>query len=207
MPKPYASVQDTIAAIATPPGRGGVGIIRLSGPDSRALAERLFIPGRAGFTGFMPYRLHHGHLRAPSGRLLDEVMAAFMPGPGSYTGEDTVELQCHGAPVVLEAVLEALLGLGARLAERGEFTKRAYLNGRLDLSQAEAVAELIAARAGTEADLALARLDGAMGRQARELGRGPGRAAGRGLPGRGFSRGRSRMPVARGFRGRGAHGP
>ncbi len=170
MPQPSATAQDTIAAIATPPGRGGVGIIRVSGPDSRALAERLFTPGRTGFAGFVPYRLHHGHLRAPSGRLLDEVMAAFMPGPGSYTGEDTVELYCHGAPVVLEAVLEALLGLGARLAERGEFTKRAYLNSRLDLSQAEAVAELIAARAATEADLALARLDGAMGRQARDLG-------------------------------------
>lgn len=170
MPHAHAMAQDTIAAIATPPGRGGVGVIRLSGPDSRPLAERLFVAAKPTFTGFKPYRLHHGHLRAPSGRVLDEAMAAFMPGPGSYTGEDTVEFYCHGAPVVLGAVLGALLELGARTAGPGEFTKRAFLNGRMDLSQAEAVAELIAARAATEADLALNRLGGAMGRQAAALG-------------------------------------
>ena len=168
MPRDTAS-HDTIAAIATPAGRGGVGVIRISGPESRPLAERLFVSSRPGFAGLRPYRLHHGHLRAPSGRVLDEVLAAFMPGPGSYTGEDTVEFSCHGAPVVLSAVLSALHTLGARPAGPGEFTRRAYLNGRLDLSQAEAVAELIAARAGAEAALALTRLGGAMGRQAREL--------------------------------------
>lgn len=161
---------DTIAAQATPPGRGGVGIIRVSGPESRVLAERLFVPARPGFAGLRPYRLHHGHLRAPDGRLLDEAMVAFMPGPGSYTGEDTAELYCHGSPVVLLAVLAACHALGARPARPGEFTQRAFLNGRLDLSQAEAVAELIAARAEPEAALALDRLSGAMGRAARDLG-------------------------------------
>ena len=161
---------ETIAAVATPPGRGGVGVVRLSGPASRLIGQRLFRSGRPDFAGFRPYRLHHGAFHAPDGRLLDDGMIAFMPGPGSYTGEDTVELYCHGSPAVLRAVLQAAYSLGARPAGPGEFTKRAYANGRLDLSQAEAVAELIAARGQVEADLALARLTGAMGDAARELG-------------------------------------
>jgi tRNA modification GTPase len=170
MPTTHFPTGDTIAAQATPPGRGGLGVIRVSGPASLAVASGLFVSARPGFAGLTPYRLHHGHLRAPAGRVLDEVMAAYLPGPGSYTGEDTVEFFCHGSPVVLGAVLAACFALGARPALPGEFTRRAFVNGRLDLSQAEAVAELIAARADTEADLALARLDGAMGRAARELG-------------------------------------
>lgn len=161
---------DTIAAVATPPGRGGVGIIRVSGPAARDVAEKLFRSPRPDFSGLKPYRLHHGTFHAPGGRLLDEGMAAFMPGPGSYTGEDTAELFCHGSPAVLAAVLRAAYTLGARPAEAGEFTKRAFLNGRLDLSQAEAVAELIAARGAVQADLALSRLSGSMGEAARELG-------------------------------------
>jgi tRNA modification GTPase len=170
MPAAHATASDTITAVATPPGRGGVGIVRLSGPESRVIATRLFVSPRPDFSGLMPYRLHHGTLRAPSGRVLDEGMAAFMPGPGSYTGEDTVELYCHGSPAVLRAVLEASYSYGARPAGPGEFTKRAFLNGRLDLSQAEAVAELIAARGDAQADLALDRLSGGMGQAARELG-------------------------------------
>ncbi|KHK03759.1 tRNA uridine-5-carboxymethylaminomethyl(34) synthesis GTPase MnmE [Desulfovibrio sp. TomC] len=161
---------DTIAAVATPPGRGGVGIVRVSGPASRPIGERLFRSGRPDFAGLQPYRLHHGTFSTPAGKLLDEGMAAFMPGPGSYTGEDTVELFCHGSPAVLRSVLEAVYALGARPAGPGEFTKRAYVNGRLDLSQAEAVAELIAARGEAQAELALTRLSGAMGQAARELG-------------------------------------
>ncbi|MHC1790415.1 tRNA uridine-5-carboxymethylaminomethyl(34) synthesis GTPase MnmE [Solidesulfovibrio sp.] len=161
---------ETIAAVATPPGRGGVGIIRISGPASRLIAERLFRSGRPEFAGLKPYRLHHGTFHAPAGKLLDEGLAAFMPAPGSYTGEDTVELYCHGSPAVLRSVLEAVFSLGARPAGPGEFTKRAYLSGRLDLSQAEAVAELIAARSQAQADLALTRLTGSMGDAARELG-------------------------------------
>jgi len=166
---PTASASDTIAARATPPGRGGVGVIRLSGPASREIARQLFAPARPGVTELHPYRLHHGHLRTPAGRVLDEAMAAFMPGPGSYTGEDTVEFFCHGSPAVLAAVLDAVFAAGARPAGPGEFTKRAFLHGRLDLSQAEAVGELIAARADTELDLAMTRLSGAMGREARQL--------------------------------------
>lgn len=170
MPAPRDLAGDTIAAVATPPGRGGVGIVRISGPTAREVGARLFVSPRPQFRGLAPYRLHHGTLREPGGRVLDEGMAAFMPGPGSYTGEDTVEFFCHGAPAVLRAVLGACFALGARPAGPGEFTKRAFLNGRLDLSQAEAVAELIAARGTVEADIALSRLSGSVGQAARELG-------------------------------------
>ena len=161
---------DTIVAVATPPGRGGVAIVRVSGPASQPIGQGLFRSGRPNFAGFKPYRLHHGTFHTSDGRLLDDGMLAFMPGPGSYTGEDTVELFCHGSPAVVGSVLQAACALGARLAGPGEFTRRAYGNGRLDLSQAEAVAELIAARGQIEADLALHRLTGAMGKAARELG-------------------------------------
>ncbi|MEA4855825.1 MAG: tRNA uridine-5-carboxymethylaminomethyl(34) synthesis GTPase MnmE [Solidesulfovibrio sp.] len=170
MPTPPGFSGDTIAAVATPPGRGGVGIVRLAGPLAREVGARLFASARPGFAGLKPYRLHHGTIRDPGGRLLDEGMVAFMPGPGSYTGEDTVEFFCHGAPAVLRAVLAACFALGARPAGPGEFTKRAFLNGRLDLSQAAAVAELIAARGEAEADIARTRLSGAVGQAARELG-------------------------------------
>ncbi len=136
---------DTIAAIATPPGRGGVGIVRLSGPDSLRILSQLFEPANPALAAFAPYQMRHGRVRDAAGLPLDDVLAVFMPGPRSYTGEDAAEIHCHGSPVVLAAVVEAALALGAALARPGEFTKRAFLNGRLDLSQAEAVAELIAA--------------------------------------------------------------
>ena len=161
--------QDTIVAIATPPGHGGVGIVRLSGAKSRELASRLFTSARADFSGFKPYRLHHGWLNDQNNRKLDQVLAAYMPGPGSYTGEDVAEFQCHGSPAVLGAAVEAAMALGARLAEPGEFTKRAFLAGKMDLSQAQAVAELISAPGPGGAGLALARLEGLMGRRVREL--------------------------------------
>jgi tRNA modification GTPase len=159
-----AGMKDTIAAIATPPGRGGVGIVRVSGPDARAVGRRLFRSSRPGFAGLLPYRLHHGWVHDAAGERLDEVLAAFMPGPGSYTGEDVLELQGHGGPAVLRAVLAAALACGARMAEPGEFTYRAFCNGRMDLTQAEAVAELIAAPTAAGAALARTRLAGDLGR-------------------------------------------
>jgi len=161
--------QDTIAAIATPPGRGGVGIVRVSGPGARAVGQGLFESSRPGFAGFLPYRLHHGWAYDAEGRRLDEVLAAFMPGPGSYTGEDVLELQGHGGPAVLRAVLGAALACGARMAEPGEFTYRAFRSGRMDLTQAEAVAELIAAPTAAGAALAQARLAGGLGRSVAAL--------------------------------------
>lgn len=160
---------DIIAAIATPPGKGGLGVIRLSGPGSLEMGGALFHSSRPGFTGFSPYRLHHGTIRDASGRVLDEVLAVFMPGPASYTGEDVLEIQGHGGPAVLRRVLEAVMAAGARPALPGEFTKRAFLNGRMDLSQAEAVAELAGAGNAAQADMALARLRGLVGDRVREL--------------------------------------
>jgi len=168
MPDPRRA-QDTIAAIATPPGDGGVGIIRISGGSSRGIAARMFRPARPSFTDFTPYTLHYGRIIDPGGAVLDEVLVAFMPGPGSYTGEDVVEINCHGGRAVLAAVLEEALRQGARLAERGEFTYRAFMHGRLDLTQAEAVAEMIHAPGRSALHLAQAKLSGLLGRRIGDL--------------------------------------
>ncbi|KAF0233572.1 MAG: tRNA modification [Desulfovibrionaceae bacterium] len=161
--------EDTIVAVVTPPGRGGVGIVRFSGPNAFSMGQRLFSSPRADFAGFKPYRLHHGTLLDATGRHLDDVLAAYMPGPGSYTGEDVVEFNCHGSPAILRALVGAALALGARHAAPGEFTKRAFLAGRMDLSQAQAVAELVAADTLAGAGLALSRLEGLMARRVGEL--------------------------------------
>jgi tRNA modification GTPase len=138
--------RDTIAAIATPPGVGGIGVIRVSGPASEGIARRLFRPPRP-LASFLSHHLYHGDIVAPeTGAVLDDVLVAFLRGPHTYTGEDTFEISCHGGPLILRTVLAEVFRAGARPAERGEFTKRAFLNGRLDLSQAEAVLDLITAK-------------------------------------------------------------
>ena len=152
--------QDTIAAIATPLGEGGVGIVRLSGPDSKNTAERIFSPAKRGFSGLKPYVLHHGWIFDNANRLLDEVLLSYMPGPASYTGEDVVEINCHGGPAVLQSVLQLLLALGIRSATAGEFTLRAFLNNRIDLSQAESVAEMISAQSDIGVNIAGCKLQG-----------------------------------------------
>ena len=136
---------ETIAAIATAPGFGGVGIVRISGPAAKVLLESVFRPGNPDFRGFRPWMLHYGRIVSTGEHVLDEALAVYMPGPRSFTGEDVAELHCHGGPAILQAVLEELFGHGARLAQPGEFTRRAFMNGRIDLAQAEAVAEAIAA--------------------------------------------------------------
>ncbi|QJB55193.1 tRNA uridine-5-carboxymethylaminomethyl(34) synthesis GTPase MnmE [Pseudodesulfovibrio sp. zrk46] len=161
--------KDTIAAIATPPGDGGVGIIRISGTNCRVIASKVFRAAAKSFSDFTPYRLHYGHVLDANGRELDDVLAAFMPGPNSYTGEDVVEINCHGGRAVLSAVLEVILNLGARLAARGEFTYRAFMNGRMDLSQAEAVAEMIHAPTKAAMHLAQVKLSGLLGKKISEL--------------------------------------
>ncbi|MEF2229314.1 MAG: tRNA uridine-5-carboxymethylaminomethyl(34) synthesis GTPase MnmE, partial [Pseudodesulfovibrio sp.] len=155
--------KDTIAAVATPPGEGGVGIVRVSGPQSRALALALFRAKNPAFADFTPYRMHYGRLLDREGRVLDDVLAVFMPGPNSFTGEDVAELHCHGGRAVLAAVLAELTARGARLAERGEFTYRAFMNGRMDLTQAEAVAELIHAPTKAAVHLAQVKRSGLLG--------------------------------------------
>lgn len=161
---------DAIAAIATPPGPGGIGIVRISGPDARGLLGLVFCASAPSFRDFQPWKLHRGLLLDASGKPLDDCLAVFMPGPNTFTGEDVAEIHCHGAPVILAAAMESLIKLGARQAGRGEFTRRALLNGRMDLSQAEAVAELIAAPSREAAAYGLKRLQGHLGDRARALG-------------------------------------
>ena len=152
--------RDTIAAIATPPGVGGVGLIRVSGPSAEGIARRLFRPSRP-LAAFLSHHLYHGEIVAPdTGSTLDDVLAAFMKGPHTYTGEDTLEISCHGGPLILRTVLDEIFKAGARPAERGEFTKRAFLNDRLDLSQAEAVLDLVTAQTREGVSAAAGRLKG-----------------------------------------------
>lgn len=156
--------QDTIAAISTPPGAAGIGIVRLSGKDARRIAERLFSRPLAD------RRLVHGHIIDPeTGEAVDEVLAAYMQAPHSYTGEDMVEFDCHGGTRPLQRVLELALSQGARPADPGEFTLRAFLNGRIDLAQAEAVLDVIQARTEAGLRLALQGLSGRLSQPVREV--------------------------------------
>ena len=152
---------ETIAAIATAPGRGGVAVIRVSGPDAFAIAER--IAGSVPPSG----RVKFARLRRDG--VLDEALVLAFRGPHSYTGEDVVEFQCHGGTVTPRRVLEACFAAGARLARRGEFTQRAFLNGKLDYDQAESVLDLVDAKTDRAADAALEGLSGRKRRRHREL--------------------------------------
>jgi len=151
--------EDTIAAVATPPGPGGVTIIRLSGPLCGAIAGRLFASARPA-TEWRSHRLYAGTLRDPAGTVLDHALAVLMRRPRSYTGEDVLEFHCHGSPVIVRRVLAQVLACGARMAAPGEFTKRAFLNGRMDLAQAEAVVEMVRASSDAAANLAVEQLSG-----------------------------------------------
>lgn len=151
---------DTITAVSTPPGAGAIGIVRLSGPRAEEIGRMLFNPHKAP-ERFDSHRLYHGDLVNPrSGRTIDEVLLTLMRGPHSYTGEDVLEIHCHGGPAVMQSVLEETLRAGARIARPGEFTERAYLNGRLDLAQAEAVMEIIQAGTDQGREQALSHLKG-----------------------------------------------
>ena len=149
-----SAARDTIVAVATAPGRGGIGTVRLSGPDAVRLAESL------GTGRLAPRRARAVRLRDADGATLDRGVALWFRAPRSYTGEDVVELQVHGSPPVLALVVARCLALGARLARPGEFSERAFLEGRLDLAQAEAVADLIAAGSEAQARAALRSLEG-----------------------------------------------
>ncbi|GGP25839.1 tRNA modification GTPase MnmE [Silvimonas amylolytica] len=154
---------DTIAAIATAPGRGGVGVIRVSGQDLSAIVAGLI--GRA----LTPRHAHFAKFKDEDGSVIDEGLALYFPGPNSFTGEHVLELQGHGGPVVMRMLLARCVALGARHAEPGEFTKRAFLNSKLDLAQAEAVADLIDAQSEAAARSALKSLDGAFSREINTL--------------------------------------
>ena len=158
-------MNDTIAAIATPPLPSAIGILRLSGPEAAAVAEKCFKPlGRKGLREHAPRELVYGDLLDSGGEAIDRVLCTYSLGPASYTGEDTAEFQCHGSPMVLALGLEALFAAGARQALPGEFTRRAFLNGRLDLTGAEAAADLIHAESPAAVYQAAGQLGGALAR-------------------------------------------
>ena len=160
---------DTIVAVATPPGQGGIGIVRLSGVGSLGILQQLMAADLSRLPVFIPRQLRHGWVHfAKEGSApepIDEVLAVYMPGPASFTGEDVAEVHCHGGQAVLLAVVASACTLGARMAEKGEFTYRAFMNGKYDLTQAEAVAEVIAASSHQGVRLAQAKLSGLMGRR------------------------------------------
>lgn len=155
---------DTIAAISTPLGEGGIGIVRLSGRDSLRIVERIFFsPDNRSLKDMKSYRLIHGYVNDPmTGKRIDEVLVSVMRAPHSYTKEDVVEINCHGGMITLRMVLELVLRQGARLAGPGEFTKRAFINGRIDLSQAEAVIDLIRSRTEESRRISLEQLQGGL---------------------------------------------
>ncbi|MBO2011029.1 tRNA uridine-5-carboxymethylaminomethyl(34) synthesis GTPase MnmE [Hymenobacter negativus] len=159
---------DTIVALSTPPGAGALAVIRLSGPDAIAITAAVF--SKKSFANAAGHTLHYGALRDPNnGEILDEVVAALYRSPKSFTREDAVEISCHGSDYVVRQVLALLLRHGARLAEAGEFTKRAFLNGAMDLAQAEAIADLIAADSALSHRVALNQLRGGFSQELRDL--------------------------------------
>ena len=178
-------MEDTIAAIATPYGEGGVGIIRISGEKSFSILKKIFIPVQRekqqkknveaiknveNNEWIVHRRLTYGKIVDPkTGRVIDEVLAVFMKAPGTYTKEDVAEIHCHGGTIPLRRTLELCLKNGARFAEKGEFTKRAFLNGRIDLSQAEAVIDLIRAKTELSFDAAMAQSEGSLSKTVRQL--------------------------------------
>jgi tRNA modification GTPase len=154
-------LQDTIVAISTPPGRGGLGVVRLSGADARRIAEAILTLS----SPWQPWHAHLATLLDRDGHAIDRVVATYFAAPRSYTAEDVIEISCHGSPVVLRHALERAVAAGARLAEPGEFTLRAYLNGRIDLPQAEAVRDLIDATTLYQARVAAQQVGGSLSRR------------------------------------------
>lgn len=159
-------LSDTIAAVSTAQGEGGVGIVRISGAQALSVALKIFRPVPVGIR---ERYLHLGEIRSPRGETLDRGFFVCMLGPRSYTGEDVIELHCHGGPLILKKVLSAAVSAGARLALPGEFTKRAFLNGKLDLAEAEAVSDLIRAETDLALSSARGRLEGGFSRKVASL--------------------------------------
>ncbi len=161
---PHPLLNDTIVALSTPPGRGGLGVIRLSGASAREIADTFLSP-----VEWRPWAAHLAELHGRDGAILDHVVATFFAAPRSYTTEDVVEISCHGAPVILRHAVERSIEAGARLAEPGEFTLRAFLRGRLDLPQAEAVRDLIDATTLYQARVAAQQAGGSVSRRIKPL--------------------------------------
>ena len=161
---------DTICAIATAQG-GAIGLIRVSGPDAIAFTDRIFTPvgSFAPLTQRKPYTLTFGHIKNAEGEIIDEVLISVFRAPHSYTGEDSTEISCHGSPYILQQVMQLLISNGCRAAGPGEYTQRAFLNGKMDLSQAEAVADLIASTSAATHRLAMNQMRGAFSQELSKL--------------------------------------
>jgi len=162
---------DTIAAISTPLGEGAIAMVRLSGEDAIQIADRLFkAPSNKRLTEVDSHTIHYGHMIDPTTNdVVEEVMVSLMRGPKTFTREDVVEINCHGGIVTVNRVLQLVIQNGARLAEPGEFTKRAFLNGRIDLSQAEAVMDLIRAKTDRAMNVALGQMEGKLSKLVQKL--------------------------------------
>jgi len=165
-------VHDTVAAISTPPGPGGVGMVRIAGPHAMEIGRRIFTPlGTSPSPPLEPRKACVGHVHDPDlpDKPIDQAIWLCFKGPRSFTGEDTVEITAHGGPLIMGGILQAATSAGARLAEPGEFTRRAFINGRIDLSQAEAVASLIFASTNEARQVMQRQVEGAMGKEAKLL--------------------------------------
>ena len=163
-------MESTIAAIATSPGESGIGIIRISGEESLNILNKIFYPVSKNFAPKDNHRqLIYGHIKDEFGHIIDEVLAVYFPAPKTYTAEDVVEIDCHGGIVPLSNTLSLVLRCGADLAEPGEFTKRAFLNGRLDLTQAEAVIDVINSKTNSSFDVAMEQLRGRFSKEINEI--------------------------------------
>lgn len=158
---------NTIAAISTPIGHGGIGIVRMSGAESLNILKKVFVPKND--SEFRPYTVKFGNIINDEGNVLDQVLVSFFKAPKTYTGEDICEINCHGGLIVTKQVLELLLKNGAVLAEPGEFTKRAFLNGKIDLTQAEAVIDLINSKSLKENAVSVKQLEGFLGNKINEI--------------------------------------
>ena len=160
---------DTIAAIATAMAGSGIGIVRISGEEAVSITDQIFhMPGGKKLSDMETHTIHYGHIRDGE-EVIDEVMVLLMRGPRSYTREDTVEIDCHGGVYVMKRILETVIKYGARPAEPGEFTKRAFLNGRIDLSQAESVIDVISAKNEFALKSSMKQLSGAVSDAVKEI--------------------------------------
>ncbi len=162
----YANMDDTIAAIATPSGESGIGIVRLSGKDALSIMDKIFIPKKGKKpSDSKTYTMHYGWIIDSKAKIVDEVILAIMRAPRSFTKEDVAEINCHGGNVMIGAILDIVIANGARLAQPGEFTRRAFLNGRIDLAQAEAVLDIIQAKTDSAVKIGMQQLNGVLSGQ------------------------------------------
>ncbi|NTW70987.1 MAG: tRNA uridine-5-carboxymethylaminomethyl(34) synthesis GTPase MnmE [Eubacteriaceae bacterium] len=162
-------IDDTIAAISTPLGFSGIGIVRMTGSESFAIAQKVFKAAAKDFSTVENRKIIFGHILDDSGKVIDEVLVSKMAGPNTYTREDVVEINCHGGLIPVRKILDLLLIHGARLAEPGEFTKRAFINGRIDLSQAEAVIDVINSKTEKSLNISMKQLEGSLSLKIKQI--------------------------------------